>query len=73
MDLSQLITSHGFPIAACVGLAFFCQRLIREFRAESKEQRDNFKDALATVIDECRNERAQLFTALFPNFPKVNK
>lgn len=37
MDWSQIISSLGFPIACCVGLAFYVNKITKENREDIKE------------------------------------
>jgi len=40
MDANTIITlvgSLGFPVVACIGMAYFCNRIITDNRADYKE------------------------------------
>ena len=55
-DYVTIIANLGFPIAACVGMAWFVVKQIGSIRAEIKEQREAYaKDHDKIVEALCNN------------------
>lgn len=62
MDWANLITSVGFPIAACVGMAVYCKNIIDSYR----------KDMIETIKDNWK-EMAKVSEALQDNTDAINE
>ena len=54
MDVVQIISSLGFPIAACVFVAIYVMRMTDNYRQDIKDMQSNHKaeiDKLTRAID----------------------
>lgn len=63
MDWMQLITSVGFPIVACVGLAFYVKYIVDAYRTEVKELRNEHKEEIGKIT-EALNHNTEAITKL---------
>lgn len=63
MDWMQLITSVGFPIVACVGLAFYVKYIVDAYRTEVKELRHEHQEEISKIT-EALNHNTEAITKL---------
>lgn len=63
MEWTQLITSLGFPIVACVGLAFYVKYIIDAYRQEVKDLRKEHQEEIGKIT-EALNHNTEAITKL---------
>ena len=51
MDIIQIISTLGFPIACCLALGWYVKMLTGNFRDDIKEIQKEHKDEIAKVTD----------------------
>ena len=63
MEWTQIITSVGFPIVACVGLAFYVKYIVDAYRVEVKELRKEHQEEIGKIT-EALNHNTEAITKL---------
>lgn len=63
MEWTQLVTSLGFPIVACVGLAFYVKYIIDAYRQEVKDLRKEHQEEIGKIT-EALNHNTEAITKL---------
>lgn len=51
MDWVQIISCLGFPISACVGLAFYVKYIVDAYRGEVKDLRKEHQEEISKITD----------------------
>lgn len=54
-SIATLITTVGFPIVACVGMAWYVKYSTDQYRAEVKEMRTEHKEEICKVTEALAN------------------
>lgn len=60
MDWMQIISSLGFPIAACVGMGFYVKTQTENYRTDVKDIQREHKDEIAKVTEALNNNTLAL-------------
>ena len=55
MDVVQVISCLGFPIAACIGLAFYVKYIVDSYREEVKDLRKEHQEEIGKITDALNN------------------
>lgn len=55
MDITTIISNLGFPIAACIGMAWFVVKQIGSLKNEMKEMRDAYQKDHDMTIEALAN------------------
>ena len=55
MDVIQVISCLGFPIAACIGLAFYVKYIVDSYREEVKDLRKEHQEEIGKITDALNN------------------
>ena len=63
MEWTQIITSVGFPIVACIGLAFYVKYIVDAYRTEVKELRKEHQEEIGKIT-EALNHNTEAITKL---------
>ena len=59
-DIASLISSVGFPIVACLGLAFFCKYLLDQNTKETEAMRKDHKEETTKMTEALNNNTLAL-------------
>lgn len=60
MDWMQIISSLGFPIAACVGMGLYVKTQTENYRTDVKDIQREHKDEIAKVTEALNNNTLAL-------------
>lgn len=55
IDIMQIIGSYGFPILACVGMAWYVKYTTDKNREDIKADRENHKEEMIKIIEALNN------------------
>ena len=54
-DIASIISSVGFPIVACIGIAIFFQQTNNNYRNDIKEMNSNHKSEMDKITEAINN------------------
>ena len=55
IDIMQIIGSYGFPILACIGMAWYVKYTTDKNREDIKEDRENHKEEMVKITEALNN------------------
>ena len=73
MNIVDIITTVGFPIAGCIALCWYIVKQTSEFREEIKRMRDEQNEEMREVRKEHQQEIRDLKTSIDRNSDLLSK
>lgn len=67
MDIIQIISTLGFPIACCLALGWYVKTQTANYREDVKTMKSEYADELRTIRQEHKEETKQMTDALNNN------
>ena len=55
IDIMQLIGSYGFPILACIAMAWYVKYMTDKNREDIKQSRESHKEEMAKITEALNN------------------
>lgn len=55
MDIAQLIGTYGFPIVACIYMAYYVRETQKSYRDDIKEMQTSHRNEINTLKDAVNN------------------
>ena len=66
-EVVALITEKGFPIVACVAIAWFCVQLIKQYRADIKEMSQEHHEEMSEITRQHKEDMQTMTEAINNN------
>lgn len=75
IDIMQIIGSYGFPILACIGMAWYVKYTTDKNREDIKQSRESHKEEMTKITEALNNNTMAIhdLSILIDNFVKGNK